>query len=179
MNYVDIFLFTVLFLLVEFSTCTCRSRESSTALLKATDRLASTVWPGTTAFSTGEPHRAAAIFTAGARQRPTEVWRPRIPTESVGRSGPMGSRLLSHPYSHRKRPVARQRRGERPPREPGGQHHVRQVQVLPSAARRAASLVALPRVGPQAGYAIHRGGGRFRWCWALTWIGHFGCGCRL
>ena len=31
--------------------------------------------------------RAAATFTAGARHRPTEVWRPRIPTDSVGRSG--------------------------------------------------------------------------------------------
>ena len=31
--------------------------------------------------------RAAAIFTAGARHRPTEVRRPRIPTDSVGRAG--------------------------------------------------------------------------------------------
>ena len=111
---------------------------------------------------------AYRISRVAAGHPATEVPRLRFPTESVGRSGLVGSRLLSHPYSHRKRPVARQRRGERPPLEPGGQYHVRQVQVLPSAARRAASLVALPRVGPQAGYAIHRGGGRFRWCWALT-----------
>ena len=33
------------------------------------------------------PARAAVTFTAAARHRPTEVARPRVPTESVGRSG--------------------------------------------------------------------------------------------